>query len=126
MRQAPRFGHTSDFSALLSSTEESEDYLRGLVFAGAFILAIGIAWYVKTGVLCCQHEVTFVFLCSGCKLADALRKCRVYMACLAAIRRLPLTAADSFSFFLTNLSSIRTHYFTCYHLNTIGSLLSWC
>lgn len=46
MHSAPRFSHTDDFSALFTSTAAAEDYMRGLVFAGAFILAIGIAWYV--------------------------------------------------------------------------------
>lgn len=55
MHNAPRFGHTSEFSALFSSAAESQDYMKGLVFAGSFILAIFIIWII----------VLLVFKCFG-------------------------------------------------------------
>jgi len=45
MSNSPRFGHSSDFSVLFSSNSaDVKDYTRGLVFAGAFVLAIFITW----------------------------------------------------------------------------------
>lgn len=55
MHAAPRFGHTNEFSALFSSTAESQDYLEGLVFCGSFILAIFLAWLL----------VLLIFKCLG-------------------------------------------------------------
>ena len=62
MHAAPRFGHTNEFSALFSSTAESQDYLEGLVFAGAFILAIFLAWLLLLAILKCLGKDRVGFL----------------------------------------------------------------
>lgn len=61
MHAAPRFGHTNDFSALFSTTE-TQDYLEGLVFAGAFILAIFLAWLLALAVFKCLGKNRVGFL----------------------------------------------------------------
>lgn len=63
MRSAPRFGHSNDFSAVFSqSQDEQSDYLQGLVFAGAFILAIFLAWCVVLLILKCLGKDRVGFL----------------------------------------------------------------
>ena len=44
MHSMPRFGHTDQFSALFSSTQETQEYAKGLLFAGCFIAATFVAW----------------------------------------------------------------------------------
>lgn len=45
--QIKRFGHTSDISKLFSNdSSETEDYVRGLLFAAAFVMAIFLVWMI--------------------------------------------------------------------------------
>ena len=46
MHAAPRFGHTSDFSALFASTTATDEYVKGLICAASFILAILVVWCI--------------------------------------------------------------------------------
>lgn len=62
MRVAPRFGHTNEFSALFSTAAESQDYMKGLVFAGSFILAIFVAWSLLLLVCKCYGKNRVGFL----------------------------------------------------------------
>lgn len=59
MRAAPRFGHTDQISVLFDTDDASQrdDYLRGLVFIGAFILSFFLVWMVVLLVLkCCGRQ----------------------------------------------------------------------
>lgn len=63
MRAAPRFGHPNDFSDVFSkNSDEQSDYLLGLVFAGAFILACFVAWTVVLLILKCLGKDRVGFL----------------------------------------------------------------
>lgn len=50
----PRFGHNNEFSSVFSSNrEELDDYLFGLVFIAAFLLAFFTIWYLQIGLCKC-------------------------------------------------------------------------
>ena len=58
----PRFGHTSDFSALFGTQEESDDYSVGLIFAGCLVVTFFILWIVVLLVFCCMGQRRVGFL----------------------------------------------------------------
>jgi len=62
MHSAPRFGHTNQFSALFSSTAETEDYAKGLIFAASFIVATFLAWLLILLFLKCLGKNRVGFL----------------------------------------------------------------
>jgi hypothetical protein len=47
MSSTPRFGHSNDFSMLFvndDNNQAQQDYVSGLVFVGAFVIAVFVAW----------------------------------------------------------------------------------
>jgi hypothetical protein len=74
MRSAPRFGHGNDFSAVFSnSSQDQSDYLWGLTFAGAFILAVFLAWTILLLILKCLGKDRVGFLSGSAFTTDAPR-----------------------------------------------------
>mmetsp|Transcript_7519 Transcript_7519/g.17226 ORF Transcript_7519/g.17226 Transcript_7519/m.17226 type:complete len:524 (-) Transcript_7519:455-2026(-) len=54
MHAAPRFGHSDQFSDVFSdSGSERDDYLNGLFFIGAFVLAIFFTWLLALSIMRC-------------------------------------------------------------------------
>jgi hypothetical protein len=63
MSNAPRFGHSSDFSELFSKEAGApEDYVAGLVFATGFILAVFILWSILLLIFKCLGPSQVGFL----------------------------------------------------------------
>jgi hypothetical protein len=74
MRSAPRFGHGNDFSAVFSDSQQDQsDYVWGLIFAGAFILAVFIAWTILLFILKCLGKDRVGFLSGSAFTTDAPR-----------------------------------------------------
>lgn len=53
MRDIPRFGATSDFSAVFGTSEEANGYVVGLLFWGCFMGSIFVAWTILLAVFKC-------------------------------------------------------------------------
>jgi Na+/proline symporter len=61
MGDLPRFGHSSDFSLLFSgNSQEKTDYALGLLFIGAFLLAVFLVWLIVVAVLKCVPSSGFM------------------------------------------------------------------
>jgi len=58
----PRFGHSQDFMSILGGKEEREDYITGLIFAGAVAGAFLLLWMVVLLVLKCMGSRRVGFL----------------------------------------------------------------
>lgn len=53
MTGVPRFGHSDKFADLFGTKDETSDYIVGLLFAGVFICACFLAYYIILMVLKC-------------------------------------------------------------------------
>ena len=70
MSNAPRFGHSDDISMLFSNENgASQGYIKGLIFAGGFILAIFLTWSLILLIFKCVGPRQLGFL-SGARFKE--------------------------------------------------------
>eukprot|EP00547_Thalassionema_nitzschioides_P004836 CAMPEP_0194218518 /NCGR_PEP_ID=MMETSP0156-20130528/23952_1 /TAXON_ID=33649 /ORGANISM="Thalassionema nitzschioides, Strain L26-B" /LENGTH=654 /DNA_ID=CAMNT_0038947905 /DNA_START=39 /DNA_END=2003 /DNA_ORIENTATION=- len=78
-RGFPRFGHSDKFADIITSKEERQDYIAGLLFAGLFVLVIMFVWTVALLVLkCIGKRVGFL---SGSAFEKREGKCSKPFVC---------------------------------------------
>jgi hypothetical protein len=93
--RTPRFGHTHDIASLFQKADQ-RNYLSGLVFGGAFLIAAYLVWALFLLVCLCIKKAGFL---SGAPLQEPATKTAVNQSRPMRVRMVFLLAAIIYTLF---------------------------